>query len=76
MKYGWLHGSGKYMLYVYENSEWWGVTDDFFKANSFKSIEECQTHFLSKHAIPENFEHCLHNGYLKYFDNNGQMIIV
>jgi len=76
MKYGWLHGTGIKMLYVNQVEGPLSISYDFKEAASFKSIAECQAHFLSKHAIPENFEHCLHNGYLKYFDDKGQMLIV
>lgn len=78
MKYGWLNGDGVTMQYVELGRMGfsWGITTDFNEATSFKSIEECQKHWLEIHAFPDMYRKRLNDGYLKYFEDNGQMIIV
>lgn len=51
------------------------VTKDPREASVFNSIEECQENWRSHHW-PGEFEHCLTNGYIQYFDAaTFQMII-
>ena len=75
--YGWQYG-GKdcYQQYVYQNKKTWGVTKNPAEAKVFKSIQECQEHWKSKHW-PGEFENCITNGYLQYFNaRTFQMIII
>lgn len=52
------------------------TTKDPREAFVFKSIEECQANWKSFH-YPGEFEECIHNGYLQYFDaETFQMLLI
>ncbi len=76
--YGWRCGNEKQtQLYHKHNKQWSNMTTrDPKEAFVFKSIEECQANWKSLHH-PGEFEDCIHNGYLQYFDaKTFQMIII
>lgn len=76
--YGWRAGSvDEYQLYVYQNKKGWGVTRDPKDAKVFKSIKDCQEHYLSKLSFPEKYVKYLTNGYVTYFESRSlQMVII
>lgn len=77
--YGWLYGNVGPIQFVRinfvsdGNRYPWGITRDISKATKFKSKEECESHWRSINAFPEDKEHCIHDGYLHFMDDKGQL---
>lgn len=69
-KYGWLGSNGK-ILYVWQDNDCWGVTQEIKKASVFHYVDNCISHYYSKHAFPGDYLH----DHLKFFDVNGQMVL-
>ena len=76
--YGWRCGDeAQTQLYHKHNEQWKNmVTRDPKDASVFKTIEECQENWKSMHW-PGEFEDCLSDGYLQYFEaSTFQMVII
>ena len=46
----------------------WGCDPDASKAVPFPTVKEAAEWWLGKHAFPEDYEDCIFNGYLNFFD--------
>lgn len=70
--FGWMSGStdshGPQQLYVQRHGKDWGVTYDPTEATRFKSVNACIDFWGRIHSFPENYEQCIYNGYLQFFE--------
>lgn len=46
----------------------WGMTEEVEDAYRFASLDECLIYWRSRHAFPEQYEHCLWDGYLRFYE--------
>jgi len=74
----WLHGGNGLPLFPYRSEGGsFGVDYDSKRTMIFRNIEAVKKWWSSIHRFPEDYEHCLYNGYLKYMDRrSGQLLMV
>ncbi len=48
----------------------WGMTENIDEAFRFSSLKEAIDYWRSRHTFPENYEHCIWDGYLTFFEES------
>jgi hypothetical protein len=48
----------------------WGMTEQIDDAYRFTNIQECLEYWRSRHNFPEEYEHCIWDGYLTFFEES------
>ena len=46
----------------------WGFTEHIEDAYRFESLQSCIDYWRSRHNFPEDYEHCIWDGYLTFFE--------
>jgi hypothetical protein len=46
----------------------WGFTEEIEDAYRFQNLLECIEYWRSRHNFPEDYEHCIWDGYLTFYE--------